>query len=139
MAAYEKAVKFDNGSTSVELGGIQVKHDWKNNLGEEPLPQENAGEKRTLALNMNRIIESFEVTVVIDDEVASEFNSSSDDKESIKNDFVSICESQDLTTLVYGDRTYKGYVKKFSSTERASEGSWQYKIKISFLVSEEMA
>lgn len=71
---YTKTIILDDSSRAVALGATQVKHDLKNKLNESAIAQEDSGDTKTLALNLNEINEQYEVTAKIDDDVAGGLN-----------------------------------------------------------------
>jgi len=136
--AYKKEVTIDDGTTSVTLGGTQFKEDYKNKLSASPIAQENSGETKNLALNLNRIKHTITVSAKVSDSVASALNSG-DDKETVHDDLLTIFKSQNRVTLTYGSRTFKGFLNQLNVTENADQDASLYSYKIRLLESEDMA
>jgi len=104
-----------------------------------PIAQENEGETKNLALNLNEITEQFIITAVFDDEVADKLNkANSINKEIAAERLETIFKSQDLVELKYGSRTDKGFIQQMTITENAKDDSKHYDVKIRFLKAEKM-
>ena len=134
---YKKEVILDDGTTAVELGGTQVKRDFKNKLSAHPITQDQTGETKTLALNLNRIKKNIEVSAKLDDEVADKQNGGLD-KEQVHDDVMTIFTSQKRVTLVYGDKVYKGFISQLSIDEQSKQDNSVYAYKIRLTVAEDM-
>jgi len=116
-----------------------MKHEPKNRLNESHIAQENEGETKNLALNLNEITEQFIITAVFDDEVADKLNkANSINKEIAAERLETIFKSQDLVELKYGSRTDKGFIQQMTITENAKDDSKHYDVKIRFLKAEKM-
>jgi len=137
--AYTKNVKLTAGNEVIFLGVTQMKHELKNRLNESPIAQENEGETKNLALNLNEITEQFIITAVFDDEVADKLNkANSINKEIAAERLETIFKSQDLVELKYGSRRDKGFIQQMTITENAKDDSKHYDVKIRFLKAEKM-
>lgn len=137
--AYTKNVRLTAGNEVIYLGVTQMKHELKNRLNESPIAQENEGETKNLALNLNEITEQFIITAVFDDEVADKLNkANSINKEIAAERLEVIFKSQDLVELEYGSRTDKGFIQQMTITENAKDDNKHYDVKIRFLKAEKM-
>jgi len=137
--AYTKNVRLTAGNEVIFLGVTQMKHELKNRLNESPIAQENAGETKNLALNLNEVTEQFIITAVFDDEVADKLNkANSINKEIAAERLETIFKSQDLVELKYGSRTDNGFIQQMTITENAKDDNKHYDVKIRFLKAEKM-
>lgn len=136
--AYTKTIILDDGKNVVQLGGTEIKYDSKNKLNESNLAQEQSGQTRTLALNLNQITEQHEITAVIDDTVADKLNGSYDNKEEVKNQLKTIYKSQREVDFVYGNETHTGFIQQLSITEKSDSDASFYRIKARHLTSDSM-
>lgn len=136
---YTKNIKLTAGNEVIFLGASQVKHELKNKLNESPIAQENSGDQKTLALNLNEITEQFIITAHIDDKVANKLNKANNiTKEIAAERLEVIFKSQKQVTLEYGSRSDDGFIQQMTITENAKNDQKHYDVKIRFLKSESM-
>ena len=135
---YRKEGFITDETTSVTAGVRQMKNDLKNKISNSPLAQEDSGNARNLALNLNRITENYELTLVVDDEVADKLDNAGNTKEDVRSKLETIFKSQRLVTIEYGQDTKEGFINQMNIDEKADEVGVFYKIKLRLLVSEDM-
>lgn len=135
--AYKKELKYETSSKTVVLGGIQVKEDFKNEIYSSPIAQDNTGDTENLALNLNRVKKNIEATAQVSDPLAAALNGGQT-KEDVKQDLLTIFQSQEVVTMTYGNETFTGFIQQLNITENSEEDNSFYEFKIRLLVSKDM-